>query len=340
MKNPLVSIVIANWNGGSVFENCLHSLAAMTYKSWELIVVDNASTDQSQDLPGKVLKKTGIRLVENKRNVGFALANNQGFKLARGKYVLLLNNDTTVATDLLDVLVAKMEMDDNLGVIQPKIKMMDHPGYLDNAGSFFTAIGFLKHWGFGRKDSKEFEMEKEVFSAKGACMLLRKNLVDEIGLFDPDFVSYFEESDLCWRVWLSGRRVIFYPKTYIFHKVGFTIKRLDVGNINFHYYKNRITSLFRNLGIANLLVILPIHILLSFGISLVFFIRGKFSPAAMIFKAIWWNVSNLGLNLKKRALVQKMRKIKDSDFLPKLSRAVNLVSFYEDFKRVEKDIKS
>lgn len=340
MKKPLVSIIIANWNGNAVFPGCINSLKQMHYKNWELVVVDNGSTDGSQNLSRKILKGIKIKVIENKTNVGFAPANNQGFDAANGKYALLLNNDTRVSPDLLGVLVTKMEADPSIGVVQPKIKMMDHPGFLDNAGSFFTRIGFLKHWGFGQKDSKEFEKEREIFSAKGACMLVRKSLIDDIGLFDRDFVSYFEESDLCWRVWLSGHRVLFYPKTYIFHKVGFTIKRLDVGNINFHYYKNRISSLFKNLGLANLLVVLPVHIILSLGITLIFFARGKFSASLMILKAIWWNVANLKKNLKKRALVQRMREVGDKDFLPRLTKPIDLVSFYGDFKRVEKDIKS
>ncbi len=338
MKQPLVSIIIVNWNGGQVFENCLRSLSKLSYKNWELIVVDNASKDGSYNLPKKLLRKTHIKLLKNKSNLGFAPANNQGYEVAEGKYLLLLNNDTKVSINLLDVLVSKMETDTKIGVIQPKIKMMDYPDHLDNAGSFFTRTGFLKHWGFGQMDSREFESEKNVFSVKGACMLLRKDVIDEVGLFDTDFVSYFEESDLCWRVWLSGFRVVFYPKTFIYHKVGFTIKRLDVSNINFHYYKNRISSIYKNLGLLNLTLVLPVHIFLSFGISAVFFVRGKFSAARMVFKAIWWNFSNLNKVSKKRAFVQKMRKIKDIDFLPMLTKNVSIFSFYSDFKRVEKDI--
>lgn len=328
-KQPLVSIIIINWNGGDVFEDCLNSLKKINYDNWELIIVDNASTDGTE----KYAK------IKNKMNIGFAPANNQGVKVAKGKYILLLNNDTLVEKDFLSVLVKKMESDLTLGIIQPKIFMMDKPGYLDNAGSFFTKIGFLEHWGFGQKDSQEFEKETEVFSAKGACMLIRKEIIEKIGLFDSDFVSYFEESDFCWRVWLSGWRVIFYPKARIYHKVGFTIRRLDVGNINYHYYKNRIRSLIKNLGFFNLLIVVPVHLGLSIGIAFAFLIYGRFANVLMIFRAIIWNIFNISKTLSMRTKIQSSRSLSDEKILDKLSKPVDFRKFYGDFKRVEEDIR-
>src|SRR3989344_7353611 len=204
-KNPLVSIIIVNWNGGEVLRDCLRSLGKIKYPKWELILVDNGSTDGSEMLVLNLkLKAESLKLIRNKINVGFAKANNRGCKKISGKYVLLLNNDTKVTPKFLTTLVDRMENDPTIGVVQPKIKLMDKPGYLDNAGSFFTRIGFLQHWGFLRKDTREFDEEREIFSAKGACMLIRRKVVENVGLFDEEFFSHFEESDFCWRVWLSG----------------------------------------------------------------------------------------------------------------------------------------
>ena len=327
-KYTLVSVIIVNWNGGKVFEKCLKFLKKIDYPNCELIIVDNGSKDGTDR----------FAQIKNRKNLGFAPANNQGLKVAKGKYILLLNNDTKVSKDLLSVLVSKMESDPSVGVIQPKILMMDKKGYLDNAGSFLTRIGFLEHWGFGEKDSIEFSKEKEVFSAKGACILIRRDVVQKVGLFDNDFVSYFEESDFCWRVWLVGLRVIYYPQTYIYHKVGFTIQRLDVGQINYHYFKNRITSLIKNLETYNLFIILPVHIAVSVGIAIIFLIKGKLKSASIIIKAIKWNIKNIKVILQKRRDTQMLRKISDKELFLKLSRPVNFKKFYGDFKRVEKDI--
>ena len=347
-KYPLVSIIIVNWNGEALLEDCLTSLTRMSYKNWELIVVDNASKDKSVDVINR-FKPKGIRLelIVNKENLGFVGGNNQGVKVAHGKYVLLLNNDTTVKKDLLNVLVARIENDAKIAVVQPKILMMDDPRYLDNAGSFITKIGFLRHWGFQSLDSKEFDKETEIFAAKGACMLIRKDLISRIGLFDPDFFMYFEESDFCFRVWLAGYKILYYPKTAIYHKVGFSIKRSDVWQLNYHYYKNRITSLIKNLDNLNFILVVPLHIVLSLGISFIFLLRGGTKNSLLIVRAIWWNVIHLPETLHKRQEVQKLRKVSDEYIFKTVGRKVNLIkillfkdNFFKDFKRIEKDIKS
>ena len=335
---PLVSVIIVNWNGGQVFKECLSSLSKIDNPNWELIIVDNGSTDGSENLEKDLRPPKGYRVIHNKKNLGFAPANNQGVELATGKYILLLNNDTKVDLDFLSKLVARMETDPKLAVIQPKIYLMDKPGILDNAGSFFTKIGFLHHWGFMQKDGPEFSVEREIFSAKGACMLIRKKVVEKVGLFDKDFRSYFEESDFCWRVWLSGYKVLFYPNSQIYHKLGFTIRRLDVTKINYHYYKNRICSLIKNLGPENLLPVLFPHVFISFGIAFIFLIRLKFESAYMIIKAIVWNITHLLNTLQKRKTVQDMREVSDKVLFKKLSRPIDYKKYWDDFKRVEKDI--
>lgn len=344
VESKLVSVIIVNWNGGKVFGDCLVSLAKLNYPNWELIVVDNGSTDGSvvalREWKEALRQAQGqeCKILENRGNLGFAKANNQGLEVAKGDYILLLNNDTKVEPDFLEKMVKRMEEDDLVGVIQPKILMMDKPGYLDNAGSFLTRIGFLEHWGFMRRDGVEFNKEREIFSAKGACMLVRRDVIEKVGLFDSDFVSYFEESDFCWRVWLSGYKVLFFPAARIYHKVGFTIKRLDVVEINYHYYKNRISSIIKNLELRNLFLVLGWQVLISLGVAIVFMARGKPASSWIIVKAWWWNLAHIGRTLKKRLVVQKMRKLDDRELFRKVSRPVDWIKYWKDFRRVEKDM--
>lgn len=335
---PLVSVIIVNWNGGEIFKKCLQSLSKIYYSNWELIVVDNGSQDGSDKFVSNLKSKIKCQLIYNKNNVGFAKANNQGFKKSNGKYVLLLNNDTKVTPNFLGILVTKMEKDILLGVVQPKICLMDKPGYLDNAGSFFTKIGFLQHWGYMERDQAEFNQEREIFSAKGACMLIRKVLIEKIGLFDNDFISYFEESDFCWRVWLVGYRVLFYPQAKIFHKVGFTIRRLNVGENNYHYYKNRICSLIKNLENNNLLIVV-LNLLVSLGIMIIFFLRFHPNDSLMIGKAVLWNLHNLSKTIKKRRIIQKWRKKSDSEIFTNLMHNINWRENFNGFKRIEADLR-
>jgi len=331
-RKPLVSIIIVNWNGGEVFQKCLESLSEIDYRNTELIVVDNGSTDGSEKLAKKA------KIIKNKKNLGFAPANNQGFKISKGEYVLLLNNDTVVNKDFLSKLIERMEQDETIGVLQPKIFMMRKKGRLDNAGSFFTRIGFLEHWGFDKKDGKEFQEEREIFSAKGACMLIRREVIEKVGLFDADFGSYFEESDFCWRVWMNGWRILFYPKAKIHHKIGYTIRRLNVREMNYDYYRNRISSLIKNLTTKNLIYILPVHIIISVGISFMFFIKLKYKNALMILKAIAWNLLNIEKTLKKRATIQSQRAVSDDEIFAKLAHKIDWLKYYKDFRRVEEDI--
>lgn len=345
-KFPLVSIIIVNWNGGKVFEDCLKSLAKVDYPNWELIVVDNGSTDGSHRLPQNFQFPSAKRqaplisnfqLIRNRTNRGFAVANNQGFEKAKGGYILLLNNDTKVEPDFLSKLVTRMERDTPIGVIQPKIFFMDKPTYLDNAGSFLTKTGFLQHWGFGEKDSKDFSQEREVFSTKGACMLVRRELIEKVALFDPSFVSYMEESDFCWRAWLAGYKVLFYPKAKILHKVGMTSKRMSQITINYHSFKNRIRSLIKNLNAVNLVRILIPHLFLNLFLGVYYLARFQFRKTAMIFFAIYWNIANLPSTLKLRKQTQRIRIKSDAEIFEKVMVKVSLKEMLSHFRKVEEN---
>jgi len=335
-RQPLVSVIVVNWNGGEVFRDCLVSLAKLTYKNWELIVVDNGSTDGSLlEIRKLQIPNVKLHIMRNKKNLGFAPANNQGVKVAKGKYVLLLNNDTKVTPDLLDVLVGKMEIEKDLGVVQPKIFLMDKEGYLDNAGSYLTRTGLLQHWGYMAKDGKEYSQEREIFSAKGACMLIRRTVIDEVGLFDADFGSYFEETDFCWRVWLSGARVVYYPAAHIYHKVGFTSRKMDQVRVTLVSTRNRISSLFKNLGDINLMLIFLPHVVFILVLGFYYLIRFQFKKAWMMWGAVLWNMVYLQKLIVKRLRVQRMRLKRDDEIFEKTMRPVDLGEMFGHFRKVE-----
>lgn len=318
MKSFLkVSIVIVNWNGRKWLDDNVKSLKKLKYQNFEVIFVDNGSEDESvaymkNNLPG-------VRIIKNSKNLGFVGGNNIGYKKAKGEYLLLLNNDTVVSPNLLAPLVNLMDKDQSVGVIQPKI-IFYNSKLLQAGGSFLTYTGFLYHSGFTRDPSDpKFNRVTEVFSANGACMMVRKSVIDKIGLFDKDFFSYFEESDFCWRVWLSGYKVVYYPQVTVLHKGSQTSVRFGSGFVQYHSFKNRICSLIKNLGFKGLLTILPIHLIICFFLSLTFLIFGQFSRFLSIQKAILWNLINLKKTLEKRKIIQrKMRKISDKIIYEKL----------------------
>lgn len=323
MKKELVSIIIVNWNGKEHLSKCLPSLGQQSYKNVEVIVVDNGSTDHSV----RFVKKNfpSVRIVQNKTNLGFAEGNNEGYKVALGEYILFLNNDTTVTKNFITELLKVLTNDKKIGGVQSKILFMDVPTQLDSVGSYFTNTGFLYHYGVYAKDSKKFDKQISVYSAKGACMMFKKEVLEGImvngEIFDNLFFAYFEETDLCHRVWLSGYEIVYVPKSVIYHKFGATSTRLRKPFIEYHSYKNRINSYLKNLGVKRLLMILSVHLSLCIALSFVFLLKGRHDIFLAIHKAIIWNIKNARQTLAKRNYIQsKIRKITDDELLSKVTR--------------------
>lgn len=326
MVKGLVSILIVNWNGKDHLKNCLSSLKKIDYKNTEIIIVDNGSTDGSLEYVKSRYPK--IQLIKNSSNLGFSKANNQGIKKARGEYVLLLNNDTKVRHDFLTTLVKKISSDPTLGAVQPKILHWEKPGQLDSIGSFLTHTGFLFHYGFEAMDSKKLDKEIKLFSGKGSCLLFKKKVLDKIGYFNEDFFAYFEETDLCWRLWLAGYYLLYIPQAVIYHKTWGTTKKLPQSFIVFHSFRNRVSSLIINLGRFNLFLILPIHLVICIFIAVSYFLTGKFKNGFAIIWSLLSAIKNLGKILEKRSYVQsKTRKLSDTVLFPQILRDPSL-SFY------------
>ncbi|QQG47084.1 MAG: glycosyltransferase family 2 protein [Candidatus Woesebacteria bacterium] len=320
MKQKLVTIIIVNWNGLHHLKKCLPSLYKQNYKKIEIILVDNASTDESVVWTKKNFSK--IKIIKNSKNLGFAQGNNVGYKIASGEYILFLNNDTKVSKNFLKELLKVLSSDPKIGGAQSKILFMDSPSQLDSAGSYMTYTGFLYHLGI-YQNPKNFKKQFEIFSAKGACMIFKKKVIDKIlidgNIFDSRFFAYFEETDFCHRVWLSGYKIVFAPKSIIYHKFGATSILLAKPFIEYHSYKNRINSYIKNLSLKNLLIILPIHILACEFLSLIFILRNKFHVFLAIQKAFFWNIINLPKTIAIRFYIQnKIRKVEDHIFFHKI----------------------
>lgn len=334
MKNLLVSTIIVNWDGEHYLVDCLDSLENLkTNYKLEVIVVDNGSKDGSiayltSQISKFKKKKINIKIVENKKNLGFALANNRGFKKARGDLILFLNNDTKVSQDFLDPLVEAILKSSKTGAVQPKILYYDKVKF-DSSGSFFTKTGVLYHRGHQQKDKGQFEKQGKIFSMKGACMLFKKKVLDKVGLFDEDFFAYFEETDLCHRVWLSGYEILYIPQSVIYHKVGGSTRKVGAPFIQYHSFKNRISTYLTNFELKTLLWLMPIHITLCFAAAISFLLIGKLKHFLAVLKGILWPVINFNKILKKRKHVQDtIRKVSDAQYLPYVSRKVSSIYYW------------
>jgi len=301
-----VSILIVNWNGKVHLETCLLSLSKITYKNTEVVVVDQGSSDGSVEFLKEKYKK--VKVVKLKENVGFAQGNNIGLSQTKGEYVLLLNNDTKVEPNFLEPLVQAMQKK-AVAVVQPKICFWNKKE-IQSAGSFMTTTGFLYHRGYGA-NIKKYNTKDEIFSANGACMLIKKKVAENLGLFDQEYFAYFEETDFCWRVWVSGYKVIYEPRSVIYHKGGETSKTFANSYVQYLSFRNRLNAILKNISFGCLLIIFPIHICLMVINVIAFLFKGKFTHAYGVIKALFWNIKNLPETLKKRNNIQKARKVGD-----------------------------
>lgn len=336
MNHPIISIIIINLNGRYFLKACLDSVSQLSSQpSFEVILVDNGSSDGSEQLIKRFIKRKGIAAsaIFNQSNLGFCHANNQGARVAKGDYLLFLNNDTEVPANLLTVLVSKLKQDQSIGIIQPKILLKDEPGRLDSVGGFLTWTGFLNHLAIHHKDTGQYDYEFPILSPKGACMMMSKTLFQKIGGFDEDFFAYFEETDLAWRAWLSGKRVVFYPAIVIKHLMGRTTRQLEFDFIQYHSYKNRVAALLINVGTGSLWRPI-VHIAIVLSLATFYLTIGKFSSAAPIWRALGWNIAHIGTTIKKRWRVQRARRVDDS-FLKQVSKPINFPKAIHDVFYVE-----
>lgn len=332
-SNPKVSIVILNYNGKRWLEKLLPTIEKIKYKPLEVIIVNNGSTDDSGEFVKK--KFPHFRLIEIMPNRGFAGANNYGVKHAKGKYVLLINNDTQVPPDFLAPMVGRMEADKTVGVIQPMIRSLRKRNVLDAACSFYTSTGFQYHYGYYQPyKKKQYNKEHYVYSAKGACLFTRRDLYLKLGGLDEDFVCYVEESDYCHRIWLSGKKVLYLPQSYIYHWGGGDMSVMEKSETTiFRSFRNRYYSYIKNLSFVELIKLLPAHIVFSEAMIFSALARGiiRYGLAAQL-GTLWW-IFHFPRILKKRRYIQRrIRKVSDADFIPLIKHDPPL-SYYPHFLR-------
>lgn len=263
---PRVSIILLNWNQFDVTAACLRTLASLDGPSYEVLVVDQASGQNE----GERLKSSfpWITLIASPTNVGFTGGNNLAMHQAKGDLVLLLNNDTEVPADFLEPLVAHFDAHPVAGVASPKIRYFDAPDTIQYAGSHGLSEWTMRGHtiGYKEQDKGQHDMPREVALAHGAAMMIRRSVLEEIGLLAPDFFIYYEELDFCTRARRAGWAIHYIPASVVLHKESMTVGKASPMKTEF-MTRNRITYLRRNVrGFKGLLALtfvvgaaMPIH---------------------------------------------------------------------------------
>lgn len=325
-----ISIIIVNYNGKKWLKNCLDSLEKQTFKKFEIVLVDNDSSDNSVSFVKKHYPK--VKIVQNTTNRGFAGGNNDGLPAAKGDYILLLNNDTWSPPDFLINFIKAFDEHPKAGCVQSKMVLLKNPKKLDVVGSFWTDSSFLYHYGFGKDaDLPEYNKAMPVFSNKGASVMIPRKVIDKLGLFDDDFWLYYEETDFNHRLWIAGYECWYWPKAVVHHAGGGTTIRFDNSLIQFHNFKNKLMSFLKNFETGNLLTIVPIYLILNILISFIWLVLGKPKHFAALYKSIWWNIVHYKAIMRKRKIIQKKRKKSDAEIFKILKKNPSLIYYYYIF---------
>lgn len=242
---PLVSIITLNYNKANVTRDLLISLKSISYPSVEIIVVDNASVDKSF-LPLKN-EFPHIQLIPSPINLGFAGGNNLGMKAARGDLFLMINNDVEVVEDFLEPMVSLFKEDERTGMVSPKIIYYGRGERIQYAGS----RGINPWTGRGKKDGQlevdhgQYDFVRETELVHGACMMVSRKLVEEVGAFDESFFIYYEEHDWAVRAKQKGFKLFYTGESKIYHKESMTTGKESPFK-TYYMAKNRILFLRRN----------------------------------------------------------------------------------------------
>ena len=314
MQSPLVSIIVVNYNGEKYIQKCIASLLKTEYSPFELIVVDNNSTDKSIEIiTEKFGKDRRLRIIRNTKNVGFAEGNNIGCRYSRGKYLAFINNDTEVDPNWLKELINVIENNSDVGACQSKLVLMG-THLLDGTGDFITVHGIAFIRGHNVAETREHQIE-QIFSPRAAAMIINKRIFEKIGEFDSDYFAGYEDVDLGWRIRLLGKKVVFVPKSVVYHIGRASTKKM--GQIEaYHKHKNCIATAIKNYNLRNLFFRLPFTIIYRFllGISPFKETQVISQSGFAVIKAILWNITNFRKIWKKRLFVQvNILRVKDKD---------------------------
>ncbi|MCX6354271.1 MAG: glycosyltransferase family 2 protein [Candidatus Aureabacteria bacterium] len=254
---PLVYVVLLNWNGMEHLPVCLASLTRQTYPNLRIVMVDNGSTDGSGEFSKECCP--GIAVLSNKKNLGFAKANNQGLRYAAehgAAYAVILNNDTECEPDFVSEMVRVAESDETIAACAPKILYFATRDILNGVGTDVSLFGYGWDRGAGEKDEGQYDSECDVFGSSGGAMLLRLSVIRKLGAFDPTYFIYFEDIDLSWRIRAFGYRTVAVPRAVVYHKFSATMGKTLLLK-EFLSQKNRIRGVLKNFESRTLLKILP-----------------------------------------------------------------------------------
>jgi GT2 family glycosyltransferase len=295
--NPLISIIIVNFNGLRFLDACLSSICHQSYKLYEIIFVDNGSSDGSVDLVRK--RYPAAIILETGKNLGFAGGTNTGIRRSTGEFILTLNNDTILDSHFLEEIKKPMQDDLHVGMCGSKILLPD--GRINSTAICIFRSGAAWDRGMGELDSGQYDSAEEIFGPSAGAALYRRSMLDEVGLLDEDFFLFMEDVDLAFRARLAGWKCMYVPSAKVVHTFGGTTGK--VSDLPVYYgSRNLLWYVIKNYPVKMLLLSspwimgrscaeIPYYILKRKGVAI---LRAKFDSFKGFYRMI-----------KKRKLIKR-----------------------------------
>jgi GT2 family glycosyltransferase len=293
MQNqPLVSIIILNWNQTKITCEFLESTKALTYKNYEILVCDMGSeVDPTQQINSGNYPNTTV--LRSDKNLGFTGGNNWGIRHAKGDFIFIVNNDTEVTPDLLTVLLEPFYTDKSIGVTCPKIRFYHHPNIIQYAGfnpiNVFT--GRTTSVGSKEEDHGQHDVSGYTYGAHGCAMMVKREVIEKTGMFPEKFFIYYEEWDWSSRILKAGYKIYYQAKGLIFHKESITMGKQSAIKVYFHT-RNRILYMRRNTSLPQFLIFITFFILFATPKAVFKYLFTKqFAHLKSFVKGVLWNIT-------------------------------------------------
>lgn len=327
---PSVSIVIVNFNGRELLKQCLLTLSRTDYCNYEIVVVDNASTDGSlTEIKRSFGSDPHIKLVENSENVGHAEGCNIGAQMTKGRYLVFLDSDTEFnAENWLWELVKVMEKDGSVGLAQAKLVLAEDKSCLDYV---CVAVDALGTWDatYGSKEERLKE-NFEILAASSGCCIVRREVFNQAGGFDADYFIYDDDTDLSLRARLLGYRILFVPSALVIHRGG--VLRGITSSTLYHSAKNRVRTVLKNYELRNVWWRFSVLTFFTFMVSVGFFVLKKHDEAKATMKGLVSPIKDLPEIWRKRLLFQSKRRVRDFELVNKGFIRNDFRSTLQDFR--------
>ena len=310
----MISVIIPNWNGITLLPGCLDSLRAQTHPDYEVILVDNASTDDSVEMIRREYPE--VRVLELDRNLGLTGGVNAGIAIARGAIIALLNNDAEAAPAWLTELEAALARHPEVGSVASKMLLYDQPKTINSAGDFYRTDGIPGNRGVWQQDDGEFDQEDLVFGGCGGAVAYRRTMLEQIGLFDEDLFMYCEDVDLSWRAQLAGWGCVYAPLAVVHHRLsasggGVLASYYNGRNCIYVIVKNYPSSLLRKHWLS------IIHAQFKIAENALSAFRGRSARARL--RGQLSGLCGIPFLLGKRGRTQRLRRVSDDYLLSVLT---------------------